>query len=349
MERPMRFKIAVAWVAIAVVAGVGGCSDQGPKPPLPPPPDPLNVSNPIQSTSLAPRSTAVSAAATAATDLAYVSLDPGAYPGGQVAEVTDSRTGSDLFIAMADGGFDPVPVIASAGDALDFRIRLAAQSPLTFRRVVPLRSNPGLVRTYPPPRKRDVALNGAIIMYFSEPIAKSSLTGSSVQLFRGTSPVAGTVSLLEGAGSVGAFTPAAPLNPNADYQLVVTQAARDLDGDALAAGATVPFTTGESSTEPPVSISLSLLTRPDTLLNFAVGETYPLTVTVRDAAGNILIDQPVTWSSSDPNVLTVSQTGVLTAVGISFSSVTARVAALSIWLYVNVFPCLPSSVSFLPT
>src|SRR2546422_5041209 len=38
-----------------------------------------------------------------------------------------------------------------------------------------------------------------------------------------------------------------------------------------------------------------------------------------------LIDQPVTWSSSDPNVLTVSQTGVLTAVGIGFSSVTARV------------------------
>src|SRR3989475_1164553 len=172
MERPMRFKIAVAWVAIAVVAGVGGCSDQGPKPPLPPPPDPLNVSNPVQSPALAPRGTAVSAAAAVGTDLAYVSLDPGAYPGGQVAEVSDSRTGSHLYIAMADGGFDPVPVIAAAGDALDFTIRLAAQSPLTFRRVVPLRANPGLVRTYPPPRKRDVALNGAIIMYFSEPIAK---------------------------------------------------------------------------------------------------------------------------------------------------------------------------------
>src|SRR3989454_6549174 len=187
-------------------------------------------------------------------------------------------------------------------------------------------------------------------MYFSEPIAKSSLTGSSVQLFRGTSPVAGTVSLLEGAGSVGAFTPATPLAPNADYQLVVTQAVRDLDGDALAAGATVPFTTGESSTEPPASISLSLLTGyPDTLLNFAVGETYPVTATVRDAAGNILIDQPVTWSSSDPNVLTVSQTGVLTAVGIGFSSVTARVAALSSWLYVNVFPGPPASVTVSPT
>src|SRR3989441_11960070 len=262
----MRFKIAVAWVAIAVVAGVGGCSDQGPKPPLPPPPDPLNVSNPVQSTALAPRGTAVSAAAAVGTDLAYVSLAPGAYPGGQVARVTDSRTGSDLFIAMADGGFDPVPVIAAAGDALDFTIRLAAQSRLTFRRVVPLRANPGLVRTYPPPRKRDVALNGAIIMYFSEPIAKSSLTGSSVQLFRGTSPVAGTVSLLEGAGSVGAFTPATPLAPNADYQLVVTQAVRDLDGDALAAGAAGPVTTREAPTGAAAAVLLVPVTGSETPL-----------------------------------------------------------------------------------
>src|SRR2546428_3533817 len=219
MERPMRFKIAVAWVAIAVVAGVGGCSDQGPKPPPPPPPDPLNVSNPVQSTALAPRGTAVSAAAAVGTNLAYVSLDPGAYPGGQVAEVSDSRTGSHLYIAMADGGFDPVPVIAGAGDALDFTVHVAGQDPLTFRRVVPLRANPGLVRTYPPPRKRDVALNGAIIMYFSEPIAKSSLTGSSVQLFRGTSPVAGTVSLLEGAGPPAPLPPATPPAPHAAHPL----------------------------------------------------------------------------------------------------------------------------------
>src|SRR2546422_9143335 len=235
-----------------------------------------------------------------------------------------------------------IAVIAGVGDALDFTVHVAGQAPLPFRRVVPLRANPGLVRTYPPPRKRDVALNGAIIMYFSEPIAKSSLTGSSVQLFRGTSPVAGTVSLLEGAGSVGAFTPATPLDPNADYQLVVTQAVRDLDGDALAAGATVPFTPGESSTEPPASISLSLLTGSDTLLSLGVGQTYPVTATVRDAAGNILIDQPVTWSSSDPNVLTVSQTGVLTAVGIGFSAVTARVAGLSSSLYVLVIPGPPA-------
>src|SRR5206468_11626103 len=115
------------------------------------------------------------------------------------------------------------------------------------------------------------------------------------------------------------------------------------------AGQTVAFTTGQSSTGPPASISLSLLTRSDTLLNLATGTTYPVTATVRDAAGNILIDQPVTWSSSDPNVLTVSQTGVLTAVGIGFSVVTASVDGLNARLYVNVTPGAPASVTVSPT
>src|SRR2546422_11679181 len=61
-----------------------------------------------------------------------------------------------------------------------------------------------------------------------------------------------------------------------------------------------------------------------------------------------LIDQPVTWSSSDPNVLTVSQTGVLTAVGPGFSQVTARVAGLSSSLYVLVIPGPPASVTVSP-
>src|SRR6267378_5054098 len=107
MERPMRLKIAVAWVAVAIVAWMGGCTDShGPKEIPPTETDPLNVSNPVQSVALAPRGAAVSAAATAATDFAYVSLAPGAYPGGLEAGVTDSRTGSHVLVSMSDGGFD---------------------------------------------------------------------------------------------------------------------------------------------------------------------------------------------------------------------------------------------------
>ncbi len=145
----MKLKIAAAWVAVAIVAWVGGCTDShGPQEVPPTKTDPLNVSNPVQSASLAPRSQAVSRTAAAATDFAYVSLAPGAYPGGDVASVTNPRTGDAVWAAMADGGFRTVPLAAAAGDALDFTVRVVGQANLvTFRRVVPLRASPIVVRT----------------------------------------------------------------------------------------------------------------------------------------------------------------------------------------------------------
>src|SRR5438309_11732185 len=109
MERLMKRNTTAAWVSVAFVAWVGACTDSpGPGNIGNTETDPLNVSNPVQSASLAPRSAAVSAAATAATDFAYVSLAPGAYPGGLDAGVTDSRTGSHVLVSMSGGGFDPV-------------------------------------------------------------------------------------------------------------------------------------------------------------------------------------------------------------------------------------------------
>src|SRR3989442_9563216 len=73
------------------------------------------------------------------------------------------------------------------------------------------------------------------------------------------------------------------------------------------------FTTAQSSAGPAASITLS----PDTV--YMTTATYQMTATVRDAAGNQLIDQLITWSTSwsysDPSGLTVSATGLLTAVG----------------------------------
>jgi hypothetical protein len=50
-----------------------------------------------------------------------------------------------------------------------------------------------------------------------------------------------------------------------------------------------------------------------------VGQDLPLTATVRDSAGNILSGQPITWESMDPNVVTVSQSGVLHGVANSLA------------------------------
>ena len=54
-----------------------------------------------------------------------------------------------------------------------------------------------------------------------------------------------------------------------------------------------------------------------------VGGQTTLTATVKDASGNTLTGRPVTWASSNPSVVTVSATGVVTAVGAGEATVFA--------------------------
>lgn len=58
-------------------------------------------------------------------------------------------------------------------------------------------------------------------------------------------------------------------------------------------------------------------------LSLDTGATGSLTATVRDARGNVLTGRPVSWSSSDADVATVSTTGVVTAVGAGTATITA--------------------------
>jgi Tol biopolymer transport system component len=145
---------------------------------------------------------------------------------------------------MVEGGFDPVPVPAAAGDTLDVRIDLAGEGgALAFMALVPMRRPPVVVRTDPPPRKRDVPLNAVLLVLFSEPIDPATLTDASVQLMLEGAPVAGMLEVRDGAHLAATFTPAEPLVAGAEYTLVVTQGIKDLDGDALEASASVTFTT----------------------------------------------------------------------------------------------------------
>jgi uncharacterized protein YjdB len=54
-----------------------------------------------------------------------------------------------------------------------------------------------------------------------------------------------------------------------------------------------------------------------------VGGTTTGTVVLRDAANNVLTGRVVTWSTSDANVATVSNTGVVTAIGAGSATITA--------------------------
>src|SRR5438093_938130 len=309
---------AVSWLVACSESPCASC-------PPPPPPPALIASDPIPTPSSTVSSSAgIARSASIVDNTVYVSLLPGTVPEGGSATVHVVGSVNTVITSIVDGGFDPVPIAARVGDSIEVVVTDAGSAVVQrLGLAVSARRPPVVVRTEPPPKKRDHPLNAPILVVFSEPVALSSITPSSVRVLRGSTPVAGTVSVLPGT-SVAAFIPRAPLEANADYSLVVTRAVKDLQGDLLEAGVTVPFTTGQSSMGAPASLALS----PTDSVYLTIGETYQFTATVRDAAGNQLIGQTITWSTTDPNGLTISSTGLVTALATGGYWVSARLDSL---------------------
>src|SRR5207253_5550653 len=103
------------------------CSDTpvGPCCP-PPPPAGLFVSDPVPAPSLVAKTGPARASSRSESDssatVVYVSLSPGTVPGGSVAFVYRVGDTDSHITAVLDGGFDPVPVVANAGDSVEVRV-----------------------------------------------------------------------------------------------------------------------------------------------------------------------------------------------------------------------------------
>ncbi|HEX3234033.1 MAG TPA: Ig-like domain-containing protein [Gemmatimonadales bacterium] len=251
-------------VAIALAGMTLGCSDgAGPRDSgglLPP--TPFVVSNPVPGPAMsASRARLSSTSATAGTSLVYVSLSPGKIPGATAATIADPRTSSGVTVPVVDGGFDPVGVTAAAGDTLGVLVRSETALSSSYRILVNLNVSPSVVRTNPPSNKRDVSLNPAITVVFSEPMDSASLI-DAVTLTDGGSPVPGTVVIPANTGDIlqVTFVPADPLAVGTTYVLQVGTAARDRDGQALGALLTSRFTT--DTLPPDVTAPLVTILRP---------------------------------------------------------------------------------------
>jgi len=83
------------------------------------------------------------------------------------------------------------------------------------------------------------------------------------------------------------------------------------EGKTGTASVTVSSTPVASVTVSPATASLT------------VGQTAQLTATTKDANGNILSGRPVTWSTSNSSVATVSSSGLVTAAGAGSATITA--------------------------
>ena len=133
--------------------------------------------------------------------------------------------------------------------------------------------------------------------------------------------------------------PNAPLTAETDYQLAVSTAVKNLAGLAIAAPASVPFTTGAVTMSAPgvASISLSQLSA-----TVAVGGTVQLSATIRDSSGNVIQNAAVTWATSNPAVATVSTAGLVQAVGAGSATITASFGGTTGSAIVTVTPANPS-------
>jgi hypothetical protein len=244
-----RVRTGIAFMVLSVLGWLGGCSDSPGGPvccdPLP---EGLIVSDPVVlPVGAAARAGSASALASAADEVAYVTLPPGTVPNGSVATIRRVGDTESIITRVHDGGFDPVAVGAQVGDSIDIRVTDAAEETVFALRVAVLAIRPPIVvRTNPPRRKTGVPLNAPIVVVFSEPIDQSTLTGSAVQLRRGSKLIAGQVAFRDPEHVTVVFVPAEPLATSTMYTLTVTQDIRDLDGEPLETPVTVTFTTAAS-------------------------------------------------------------------------------------------------------
>lgn len=241
-----------AVLATALTIGVVACSDSVSPPAPPPPPVPPTfvalVSDPVASrTSSNAYARDIFLSAHDAGTVAYVSLHPGTVPRGNTLSIKNVRTSNVVTSRLVDGGIDPVPIAAAAGDTLELVATDSGGMVLRLLLPVPARRPPKVVRTRPPNGGRGVPLNLNIGVVFSEPIQAASANTETVILTLAGQRVPGSVVTSADGLSVD-YVPSEPLVANGDYTLRVTRGVRDLAGDLLDAEVETQFTTASGQT-----------------------------------------------------------------------------------------------------
>ena len=255
----------------------------------------------------------------------HLRLDaPGTLEGGDsVRLATVNGIGRAASAIIGNGGFDPVPVLAREDDSLDVSV-FNQGAVTTARSRVPAFRQPSVIRTTPARGRTDVPLNQQIVIVFSQPIDATTVTPTTVQVVANGTPVPATITVQIGQPWLVFVTPTAVLAPNTTYEIVVSNAVKDVRGSSLAAPVSSAFTTGATSAD---IASIAVFAK-DAYSNVALsyftavraipGATVPFVAYKVSARGDTLIDAtglPVAWSSSPASVATIDATGLATAVG----------------------------------
>ena len=245
------------------------------------------------------------------TQFVYVALPPGSIPNADVVTIRVQSSGVVVTANAVDGGLDPVAVPAASNDTLRITVStMGSTGSASYIMPVLRLSRPVVIRTSPPPKKRDVPLNSSVVVLFSEPIAAASLTPAAVQLRRGGTPVPAHLAFGDLSQLTAVLIPDAALVPATVYTLTITQEIKNLDGQPLSAPVSVEFTT-----EPQASVAITYHVGGTVIDDTGVvipGATLMLTFVSNGAPGTLFTQAPVTADSDgkfSADVLAVPFTG----------------------------------------
>ncbi|HWJ21686.1 MAG TPA: Ig-like domain-containing protein [Gemmatimonadaceae bacterium] len=122
---------------------------------------------------------------------------------------------------------------------------------------------------------------------------------------------------------------------------------------AVAPGTAIITATSEGksdqSTITVTPVPVASITVTPTSATLVTGQTVQLTATVKDAAGNVLSDRTVTWSTSDPFIALVSGSGLVTGVNAGTATITATVEGKQATATIVVQPVPVATVTVAPS
>jgi uncharacterized protein (TIGR03437 family) len=108
---------------------------------------------------------------------------------------------------------------------------------------------PTVISTVPVNGSTGITIGSNITATFSEPVNPLTITTATFTLQQGATPVSGNVTY---SGTLATFTPLSVLIPLTAYTATITNAVRDLAGNALASNYVWSFTTAAAAVSPPV-------------------------------------------------------------------------------------------------
>ncbi len=223
--------------------------------------------------------------------------------GAQALALVTTDTAPFAFLTTAAGAFvvagragasTTVAAIEPSGATASGAAALAALNEIAALNLTLAQAAPAVTATIPAANATNVALDSPIVIDFSKPIDPVTVTGSTVVLSAGTTPV-GAQPVLSANRRRLTITPASPLSGLTVYTLALTTDLRDAVGTGLAAFTPLRFTTLDPSKATVLALGVITAELPDedglSLVTGAAGAAEPNGVVV---ATNLRTQETVT-------------------------------------------------------